>query len=212
MIGNDVVDLAFASKESNWKRRGFLKKIYTESEQYCIMNSENPELTVWLMWSMKESAYKIHMRQFRESFFAPLRFECRIINGLHNNFSGQVLSSNSEYTTMTEYINGSIFTLAFEENCTVANCIINKKINFSDKYYNKQHKAIYTSVLKEISRIKDKPLEQFNIKKDYIGIPEIIHNGEKLNMLLSLSHHGRYGAYVIAEDQFIQTKSDNNKI
>jgi hypothetical protein len=33
MIGNDVVDLALAQKESNWKRKGFLNKLFTSVEQ-----------------------------------------------------------------------------------------------------------------------------------------------------------------------------------
>ena len=36
MIGNDVVDLELAKKESNWQRRGFLSKIFTKNEQRLI--------------------------------------------------------------------------------------------------------------------------------------------------------------------------------
>ena len=36
MIGNDIVDLALAQKESNWKRKGFLDKIFTLQEQLFI--------------------------------------------------------------------------------------------------------------------------------------------------------------------------------
>ena len=41
MIGNDIVDLALAQKESNWKRKGFLNKIFTEKEQLLILNAKN---------------------------------------------------------------------------------------------------------------------------------------------------------------------------
>jgi phosphopantetheinyl transferase (holo-ACP synthase) len=33
VIGNDIVDLALARKESNWKRPGYLNKIFTTKEQ-----------------------------------------------------------------------------------------------------------------------------------------------------------------------------------
>ena len=33
MIGNDVVDLRRALVESNWKRKGFLTKVFSDSEQ-----------------------------------------------------------------------------------------------------------------------------------------------------------------------------------
>ena len=63
MIGNDIVDLALAKKESNWKRNRFLDKIFTETEQLLIFHSENPEIMVWNLWSRKEAAYKIYNRE-----------------------------------------------------------------------------------------------------------------------------------------------------
>ncbi len=78
MIGNDIIDIAEASK-INWRRKGFLKKILNEDEQYSILNSDNPGLTLWLLWSMKESAYKIFLRKNFIRIYNPLKFECRLI-------------------------------------------------------------------------------------------------------------------------------------
>ena len=71
MIGNDIVDLHYAKHQSNWQRRGFLDKLFTESEQVFIRNANDSEKVVWLFWSMKESAYKIIARQEKCSFYAP---------------------------------------------------------------------------------------------------------------------------------------------
>ena len=46
MIGNDIVDLNLAKTESNWQRKGFLEKQFTDSEINEILNSENPFLKV----------------------------------------------------------------------------------------------------------------------------------------------------------------------
>ena len=59
MIGNDIVDLALAKKESNWKRNRFLDKIFTQKEQLLIANAINPEIMIWNLWTRKEAAYKI---------------------------------------------------------------------------------------------------------------------------------------------------------
>jgi hypothetical protein len=37
---NDIVDLALARKESNWKRPGYLNKIFTTKEQLLISSAE----------------------------------------------------------------------------------------------------------------------------------------------------------------------------
>ena len=56
MIGNDIVDLALAEKESNWKRKGFIDKIFTPQEQSLIKTSINQEIIIWNLWSRKEAA------------------------------------------------------------------------------------------------------------------------------------------------------------
>jgi phosphopantetheinyl transferase (holo-ACP synthase) len=43
MIGNDVIDLALASKQSSGDEL-VLQKIFTDDEQLLIENSTNPEL------------------------------------------------------------------------------------------------------------------------------------------------------------------------
>ena len=78
LIGNDIVDLMVAAQESNWKRKGFLKKIFTEEEQLLIMSSQQPEVTLWLLWSMKEAAYKIYSRQWGIRSFAPTSLRCQL--------------------------------------------------------------------------------------------------------------------------------------
>ena len=76
MIGNDIIDLALALKESNWKRKGFLDKIFTKNEQLLILNTQNPEVMVWNLWSRKEAAYKIYNRQTGIRGYFPLQLEC----------------------------------------------------------------------------------------------------------------------------------------
>lgn len=76
MIGNDIVDLELALKESNWKRKGYLDKIFTKNEQLQILNSENPDQTVWNLWSRKEASYKIYNRISGNRIYNPIQFEC----------------------------------------------------------------------------------------------------------------------------------------
>ena len=85
MIGNDIVDLTLARRESNWKRSGFLDKIFTKRELLLILNTQNPEHMVWDFWSRKEAAYKIYNRQTGVRAFIALQLECsdlEILNGI----------------------------------------------------------------------------------------------------------------------------------
>lgn len=112
MIGNDIVDLALARKESNWKRQGFLEKLFTVQEQMMISKSNNPEITVWNLWSRKEATYKIYNRQTQIRAFIPLQLECFDIETKEGFLYGKVICYNTIYYTKTEITSEYIETNA----------------------------------------------------------------------------------------------------
>jgi phosphopantetheine--protein transferase-like protein len=111
MIGNDVVDLALAKIESNWQRSRFLAKIFTKKEQEIIFLSDDQELMVWNLWSMKEAAYKIYNRETGIRGYFPLEIEC-----VFNDFnSGNVVVKGNKIFTQTSINNNQIHTVAVAE-------------------------------------------------------------------------------------------------
>lgn len=118
MIGNDIVDLALAQKESNWKRKGFLNKIFTNQEQFLILNDQNPEVMVWNLWSRKEAAYKIYNRNTGIRGYFPWKIECFNLGLIDGIQLGKVVIKEAIYYTKTtinaEYIN-SIAVAAIED-------------------------------------------------------------------------------------------------
>lgn len=38
------------------------KQLFSENEKINLLNSKNPQFTVWLFWSMKEAVYKANQR------------------------------------------------------------------------------------------------------------------------------------------------------
>ncbi len=112
MIGNDIVDLALARKESNWRRKGFLDKIFTKNEQLSILNSDTPEIMVWNLWSRKEATYKIYNRKTKIRGYFPLQLECvdlEIVDGIQ---LGKVEINEAIYYTKTEIKAAYISTVA----------------------------------------------------------------------------------------------------
>lgn len=112
MIGNDIVDLALARKESNWKRNGFLNKIFTTKEQLLISNAENPEVMVWNLWSRKEAAYKIYNRQTQIRGYFPLELECSDLDIIDGISFGKVVIKERIYFTKTEITTQFVNTIA----------------------------------------------------------------------------------------------------
>jgi phosphopantetheinyl transferase (holo-ACP synthase) len=114
MIGNDIVDLALARKESNWKRNGFLDKIFTKKEQMLISNSENPEVMVWNLWSRKEAAYKVYNRKTQIRGYFPLQLECFELGIIDGISFGKVVIKDLIYFTKTVITTQFVHTIALE--------------------------------------------------------------------------------------------------
>jgi phosphopantetheinyl transferase (holo-ACP synthase) len=113
MIGNDIVDLVQAATDSNWQRKGFLEKLFTSEEQFLISSDIHPPMMVWLLWSMKESAYKINSRATKLRLFAPVKLVCNNLIVLSNKATGTVHYEDQTYFTASEvHENNYVHTLA----------------------------------------------------------------------------------------------------
>lgn len=108
MIGNDIVDLALAKKESDWKRPGYLEKIFTIKEQLLIHNAQNQDEMVWNLWSRKEAAYKIYNRETGIRAYIPTQLECIY----ENTTFGIVNCKGNIYYTKTTILGDKIHTIA----------------------------------------------------------------------------------------------------
>lgn len=118
MIGNDVIDLDLAATESNWKRKGYLQKIFAPQEQKLILTSVNPDVMVWLLWSMKEAAYKIESRCTGIRCYAPSKLQGQIIR-LTSDFSeGKIHTATSLYHTRS----------LIEKSMIHTTCSVDKKL------------------------------------------------------------------------------------
>ncbi|MDR6733336.1 4'-phosphopantetheinyl transferase superfamily protein [Sphingobacterium sp. 2149] len=115
MIGNDVIDLVKSRNDSNWRRQGFVSKLFNTHERILIENSQNPEIEVWLLWSMKEAAYKIWNRQTGIRMYMPKRLRCSVIESSPCYAVGEVACEGNRYYTETFICSDFIHTIAVEE-------------------------------------------------------------------------------------------------
>ena len=178
MIGNDIVDLQLAKKQSNWQRKGFLDKQFTVSEQEEIARSKNPFQLVWLFWSMKEAAYKCYTQKVEKRFFAPRKFQCKMISPNE----GVVMIEEQVFYTFSKINAKYIHTIATPNSKQV--------IDFKDFLVDKN--------FEKSEFVKQQLLANFPtttiVKKNTFGVPSL-YKKEKLPISISISHHGNYGGF-----------------
>ncbi|WP_456441972.1 4'-phosphopantetheinyl transferase family protein [Psychroserpens sp.] len=184
MIGNDIVDLKQAAKDSNWKRPRFLNKVFTQKEQSIISSSENKNQMVWLLWSMKEAAYKAYVREFKQRFFNPKRIQCQL--GLCN--EGVVRINHKIYYLRTLITSEYVYSIASNNK---------EKFPKIDLFKFDQIEDVRTRLMHQISNRKKGDLNSIKIKKTALGVPNIFLNDEQIFEAVSISHHGEYGAFAI---------------
>lgn len=161
MIGNDIVDLELAQIQSNWKRKGYLDKIFTKNEQLFILNSENPDVMVWNLWSRKEASYKIYNRITGNRIYNPIQFECFD----SEQSIGTVMNRGVFYFTKTEINSIYVHTIS----------VLNLDDFKSVTYENRNSKII---------KINGIPFLKNNDKK--MPIPISISNHGKFEKIVSL--------------------------
>ncbi len=192
MTGNDIVDIELAAAESNWKRKGFIEKIFTSAEQQYITDAITPDKMVWKLWSMKESAYKIYTRQFGGYFFAPQKFSCIMLNET----SGMVIISTQLYYTITITNEKYIYSIASTDKSTgemlLHGCFILPVMDLL-----KQQQYIYEKIINRYALLTAKEKKKILVWKNESGVPFLYEQGNKSKTPVSITHHGSYAAFCI---------------
>ena len=182
MIGNDVVDLLKAAQESNWKRNGYLHKIFTTQEQHLIHHAEDADLLVWLIWSMKESAYKIINRSTGIRNYTPLRFSCTNVTLNKHEATGEVHYQDIHCFTKTDILPGfihSVATLSANDFTAIQVC-------------NQPFTANYLTAFNQSQ-------STYLLSKNKTEIPELTHLRTGQKHAVSISHHGRHLAIAYSD-------------
>lgn len=190
-VGNDIIDLTLAEKALARQER-YLEKAFCPSERDLIQSSRQPSRMLWLLWSMKESAYKVHVRKTLERKLNPIRFVCELLGEER----GRVSIDSATYDTNSRVKEEFIHTIATpsHSNPGKLESVVLKGTG---------HKQIRQHLIEKVSRSyseeNEMQFEGVEFQKDLNGFPGVRLRGleEKIHPC-SISHHGKFGAYAIA--------------
>ncbi|MBI2270771.1 MAG: 4-phosphopantetheinyl transferase family protein, partial [Bacteroidetes bacterium] len=77
-IGNDIVSIKHAVENKHFLTQRYLNKLFTPKEQRYICSSNMLAYAAWLIWTAKESAYKIYNKQSGKRMYYPKKFEVTV--------------------------------------------------------------------------------------------------------------------------------------
>ena len=201
--GNDIIDLDKIDVERTLEYR-FYSRILNTDEQSAHKTLPFDDLSfvhyVWLLWSVKESAYKYLKRLEPGLIFSPVNIVVSKITPK----TGSVHSN----TAQTSYFKGKVsikhVCLFFESmiNEQYISSTVNNNEDFSDvysevKYINNDDYASQSFAVRKLALTKLTTIfpKELIIDKSETGYPIIRQGEQDIKLPLSLAHHGNYAAF-----------------
>ena len=201
-VGNDVVDLQDAANAGKSRDTRLLKKILTDVEIEFVKNAEQPDKALWSLWACKETAYKVIKKYCSDIAFIPRRWQTVFHNAPSDCVEGKVIISgqstvhirlftNADYVHCTGSDDQSVLdklTWGVESlpktetdaSIFVRQCLANRLT---------KHLSLNSHLI-EIKRTR---------KNGELSPPWVYVCGGKTDMDISLSHDGRFVAYVVSQ-------------
>ncbi|MCX6224706.1 MAG: 4'-phosphopantetheinyl transferase superfamily protein [Bacteroidia bacterium] len=202
-VGNDVVDLrepANAGKSGNSR---FLKKILTNAEIEFVQNAENPDTALWSHWTCKETAYKVIKKSRSGATFLPRHWQV-VFNKIQSTHSeGEVIIPGNDRVYIRLFSNTQDVH-GIGSDCRTA---LDKLIWSVDALPEEEkiNPSLYLRYCLGQSLAKNFSLKfhQIKIKRTRengeLQPPRVYVDGKKTDIDISLSHDGRFVAYVVSQ-------------
>lgn len=192
--GNDIVSLDRINVERTNEFRFYTKILdASEKELFHPIQLQIPFTHyVWLLWSVKEAAYKFVKRLDSDIKFSPLKF---VVTELHPDtmkeqiknrfFTGRIIFQQKTLFFNTEYNHSFLHTIVHHKN------------NFDTVFtgYATQQSDVYEQQSIAAKQLLQKDFShRFNqlihVEKNAVGYPEIYCNEKKSAIPVSISHDG----------------------
>lgn len=211
-IGNDIVALKTIDSLRTRSPR-FYTKILSAAEQdlYHARFANLPlEHFVWLLWSIKESAYKCLQRHQPELVFSPVKFELQhlVIPSISPPSFHEELTAigfnDAECFCGEAIFNGQIlYTRSLVHPEAFILSVVQPSPNFDSVNWGlkqiqetnpeSQSNAVREFLLERLGAMY--PEQELSIRKNGTGCPHLFADGRDTKRPFSLSHHGGYVGY-----------------
>ena len=212
--GNDIVSLS-AIDITRTKLPAFYSKILSTPESILYKETVAATLPfenfVWLLWSIKESAYKYLKRITPALLFTPVKLG---VKHLQVPASHKIADFGPNDMTGAGFINKPVFKaeVSFGSEKLYARSLVYNELictvvytseNFEHTYWgikqinDPQHDSQSASVREFLlENLKKLPIPaDVSISKNADGIPILLNGTEEMDIPVSLSHHEHYVGY-----------------
>ena len=213
--GNDIVALNAIDIQRTRDAR-FYSKFITDSELAIYQQQSQAlsfEIFVWLLWSVKESAYKYLQRHKAGMIFSPAKIVIQQINVPTNNSLTNFFGAEweSDYTFENFYsgtVTSGSHQLYFRSKLhhEFIASVVNGDDRFENVYWGirlinnvdseHQSRAVRELVLTKLQSMLG--VDDLQISKSETGYPVVLNSETSLDIAISFAHHDKWVGYSFA--------------
>jgi phosphopantetheinyl transferase (holo-ACP synthase) len=188
MIGNDVVDIADSDTDAGRLHPRFDGRVFQPSERGLIATSPQPGRTRWLLWALKESAYKAARKEEPTTVFSPVRF----VATLQDEASAFVCAGDRRFQASISCGPGYVHAVAWQASDLPA--VTRVAVARLPNGETSPSAAARRLVLEQLAPLLGVAPSALAIQRE-ARIPSLWVHGRRSGADLSLSHHGRFVAF-----------------
>ena len=194
--GNDIVALTAVDQQRTVSPNFYSKFIIPPErelfEQSSAMKTVSFCSFVWLLWSVKESAYKYFKRMQPELIFSPSKIVVAEIEVSDEGFfTGTLSFQNTALYYRSQITDEHIATIVNDEQTFAGVYHDVTKINKADN--ESQSAAVRQLALQKLQAILK--LNDLSISKSDVGYPIVMQDTKLLDVALSFAHHDFFVGY-----------------
>lgn len=212
--GNDIVSLNAINITRTNDPKFYSKILSTpESKLYNkpVAAAIPFENFVWLLWSIKESAYKYLQRITPDLLFTPVKFEVtqlqtpdvyKPISFGNGELTGTGFNELSAFKAIITFGSDTLYARSIIYNELICTIVHNNEdfenthwgIKFiDDEQYNNQSSGVREFLIQNLKKLPG--FDNIIIDKNQHGIPIIAKKTKEIAIPISLSHHKHFIAY-----------------
>ncbi len=192
-LGNDVVDLGDPEARLDRLHPRFAERVFTPVERAALEASGERPVLHWALWAAKESAYKALARLEPRTVFSPRAFEVELPGPPRDGVpaAGRVRQGGRSFTLEVSRRRDALHAVAWDPDGPGAAAIRSAVGAAEDD----PGAAVRRLAARDIGAALDLGPREPRIA----GCPPgATRGGRPLDLVLSLSHHGRFVAFAWA--------------
>ncbi len=214
VVGNDVMDLADPRCIGRSKDRRFLERVFAPSERDHIARSQDPDRTLWLTWAAKEAAYKVVTKLRGEPpVFEHPAFEVteHASDSGHVKYDGLCIPFLDYSESRAEHVHVLAWSGEPPSDLRASVAWLPQEMAPRERFSDRELPALYSEASAWVRLLaRDHVAHLVGVDSGALEIicaegriarspPQLWVQGRRSELDISLSHHGRFLAWAVAD-------------